>query len=198
MKKTIVYYHTGRGGRFWNSGHTTFCGTKNIVDVLQICDNSSNKNFIEKENRSDIYELLKRRGLNNLQDYFETCENEDNFSRFEKITGLDLGEDVYTDSNGNTIISVCEAETGVGRLEWDGDYDTDTCTFLNDCTEGELELINDSQEWNKESVLQEFFSEVAKIKIEWAKFNGNYSGLITDYFNFTVNIEDYYEMEEKC
>lgn len=43
--KTIVYFHIGRGGQFYNSGHRTFNGTMNIGDVLVKADNSGQHSF---------------------------------------------------------------------------------------------------------------------------------------------------------
>jgi len=49
----------------------------------------------------------------------------------------------YSDLNGNEIITIKETKTNVGVLNFDNDYDTYICKRLSDCTEKELELIND-------------------------------------------------------
>lgn len=190
---TIVYFHTGRGGHFHNAGHRSFNGEKNIEQVLQMNDNGNRNSFLNKENESEIYRMLKKRGLENLIELFEKSRDNNDFSRFGKLTGLDLGEDVYTDSNGNEIITVEQLESGVGTLDWDGEYDTDTCMLLSDCDESELILIANSNEWNKESLLQEFFDNNTDLVIDWSKFNGRYADLIDEYFNATVDVEEYYE-----
>ena len=193
-KNTIVYFHTGRGGRFHNAGHTTFCGDKNILQVIQMNDSGKRHSFLNKENQVEIYNLLKERDLENLLELFEKCSDNNDFSMFTKRTGLDLGEEVYTDCNGNQIITVTEVESGVGTLNWDYEYDTDKCIFLSDCDEEDLKLIATSDEWNKESLIEEFFNDFTDLKIDWARFNGEYATLIDDYFNFPeVNIEDYYK-----
>lgn len=160
--ETIVYFHTGRGGHFNNAGYRTFQGTKNIGEVLSIC------------NSSNCWSFLK---------------NRDEKGRF--------CAPYYVDQNGNFLISEKELNTGVGQLEWDGIYDTDTCFLLSDCDENDLKLILESNEWNKEDVIVEFFNECTDLKIDWKKFNDNYEGLITDYFNFQVNVEDYYQVIEE-
>jgi hypothetical protein len=37
-QRTIVAFHTGRGGRFNNAGHVTFIGEKNFQDLIQMND----------------------------------------------------------------------------------------------------------------------------------------------------------------
>jgi hypothetical protein len=192
--KTILYFHTGRGGRFNNSGYISFQGKKNITQIL---NNSKRPTFLSKENLQEIYSDLQERDLTNLLQLLDESTDNNDYSRFEKVTGFNLGDDVYTDSNGNQIITLAEAETGVGQLNWDNDYDTDTCMFLSDCSEADLCLINNSSEYGKEDIIQDFFNDCTDLKIEWAKFNGNYDSLITDYFKFTVDVNDYYDVKEE-
>jgi hypothetical protein len=156
---TILHFHTGRGGRFHNAGFRSFCGTKNITEVLNQCDNSGQNTFIQ---------------------------NRDVKGRF--------CEPFYADCNGNFIISFKDAEAGVGTLNWDNNYDTDDCILLSECDAKELKLIYDSQEWNKESVLQEFFITHTDLKINWKLFDETkYPDLIEDYFNDNVfELNDYY------
>lgn len=195
--KTIVYFHTGRGGRFHNSGHTSFCGTKTISEVLSMNDSGKHNSFLNKENQVEIYNLLKKRNLENLLELFEKCSDNSDFSRFEKLTGLELGEDVYTDCNGTQIITVAEVETGVGILDWDGDYDTDTCMLLSDCQQGDLELILESNEYNNKSLIQEYFDNNADLIVDWKKFDGRYTELIDSYFNdISFDVNEFYEETE--
>lgn len=156
---TIVYFHTGRGGHFNNGGHRTFQGTKNIGEVLSLCDSSGHWSF-----------LITR----------------DEKGRF--------CAPYYADQNGNYLISENELVTGVGQLDWDTIYDTDTCFLLSECDENDLNLINESREWNKEHVIIEFFNECTDLVVDWTRFNGNYEGLIHDYFNYSnFEIEDHYQ-----
>lgn len=48
----------------------------------------------------------------------------------------------YSDLNGNCLINVDELASGVGRLDFDGDYDTHYCKSIADCDENELILIS--------------------------------------------------------
>lgn len=193
---TIVYFHTGRGGRFNNSGHKSFRGSKDIIEVLQLCDSGRHWNFINPENYYDIRKKLEKKDLTNLLKLFDDCTDKNDYSDFEKRTGLILGEDYYFDGNGVPLISVAEAETGLGRLDWDGDYDRDTCQYLSDCDESELILIAESNEWNKESLLQEYFDKNTDLKVDWSNFNGDYTGLIESYYFSNFDIEEYYEIEQ--
>jgi hypothetical protein len=201
MKNTIVYFHIGRGGRFHNSGYKTFRGEKNIEQVLQMADSSGQWSFPAKENESEIRSTLEKRDLTNLLELFDRCNDADDFSAFEKRTGFELGEDIYVNHNGEPLITKAEAETGIGSISWDGDYDTDTCHLLSDCDKAELQLIADSNEWNKNSLIQQYFDENTELVIDWAKFNGNYSELIAAHFDsdfetgFT-EIEEFYEIQE--
>lgn len=195
MTNTIVYFHTGRGGHFHNAGHVSFCGNKTILEVLQL-KGDKHPTFLNKENQVEIYGMLKGRG--NLIELFEQCADKGDFTAFENKTGLKLGEDVYTDSNGSQMITVAEAESGVGGLNWDEGYDTDVCMLLSECSDNELKIIANSDEWNKEGLLQEFFNDNTDLKIDWAKFDGRYSDLIDDYYNFpNVEVTDYYEAEDE-
>lgn len=87
---------------------------------------------------------------------FEKCRAIDDFSEFEKRTGLELGEKIYVDCNGSQLITLEEAERGIGTIDWDGEYDTDVCMLLSDCDENDLKLILESQEC--EDLIEEYFN----------------------------------------
>jgi hypothetical protein len=131
---TIVAFHIGRGGRFYNSGHVSFLGQEKIGRYVHDL-------FAGFENEGDI--LRKIGDRDNLRRLFDeaTSDNATAKAEFERRTGLDFGEETYRDNNGNNLITVAQVETGIGRIEEDGDYDTTYCKYLSDCTEGELELI---------------------------------------------------------
>ena len=193
---TIVYFHIGRGGRYHNSGHKTFNGTKNLSEVLSLCDSNNQWSFLAKENQSEIYSMLKKRNLENLLELFEECINNSDFAKFEERTGMQLGEDVYQDGSGNYIVSESDVENGIGVLNWDNDYDTDICQHITDCNEEELLLIANSNEWNHKDLLEEFFDKNCEIEINWSIFDGNYKDLIFEYFNGKVVIENFYDTEK--
>lgn len=183
--KTIVAFHIGRGGKFHNQGFLSFIGKNKIGDFT---DNL----FLNYENLDDVKKAIKDRP--NLEKKFDKCLNDDNFSFFEKL-GFDFGEKVYFDGGGNQVeLTEKEEETGIGRINIDHDYDTTYTTYLDECDQKEVEAILNSSQWNSKSLLEQFFAE-NDVKMDWVKFNGSYSGLITDYFHFEINVEDYYEEE---
>lgn len=197
-KKTILYFHTGRGGRYYNDGFTSFRGEKTISEVLSIVDDGKHPSFRAKKNQHEIARLLNDRNLDNLAEFFENCNDKDDFAEFENKTGLKLGEDIYVDCNGNEIITAAELEEGTGTLDWDGAYDTDNCILLSDCSEQELRLIIESDDdYNKKKLVQEYFNENTDLNIDWSKFNEDYLNLISDYYNGNIfDISDFYKSKE--
>lgn len=193
---TIIYFHVGRGGRFYNAGHRSFCGAKRIDDILRSDSTKGNWAFVVREHASEVRKKIEH--LPNLLELFEKCQdNNDDFTEFEKRTGLELGELVYVTGSGGELITVAEAETGVGIINWDGAYDTDICMHLEDADEEDLTLIANSNEWSKENLLKEYFDNHTDLKIDWAKFDGNFKNLVYEYFNFsTITIEDFYTESE--
>lgn len=194
MPDTILHFHTGRGGRYNHAGHTTYCGERDIIKVLTYADNRGRSNFICYENEREV--LPRLAGKPNLLALFEECSLIEDFTAFEKRTCLPMGLPYYVDQNGGLLISVAEAQSGVGHLEWDGDYDSDLCISLSDCGEEELKIIADSSEYGAGAIIEQFFDENTRVSVDWAKFNGNYRDLIFEYFNcYTFDIEDFYTPE---
>ena len=64
--------------------------------------------------------------------------NRDKHGRFCPLYWIDGGQRVILDSRD--IVDKC------GRLDFDGEYDTDYCKRIEDCTEEELALIVNSGE----------------------------------------------------
>lgn len=169
---TIVAFHTGRGGRFYNPGHTTFIGEKKISDF-------TGDLFLNYENQLDIYTKIK--DLPNLLElYYKSTENyypEKNESalKFEKRTGLDFGELIWTDCNGSSVgLTYEQSQLGVGSIDQDGDYDRTCSMYLKDCEKGDLELILSSDEWNKEKLLRDYFEfheyDLSDFDGDWGNF----------------------------
>lgn len=141
-QRTIVAFHIGRGGHFWNPGHLSFIGENKIdkyVDDL----------FLGYENQSDIWSEIK--GRPNLEEkYYAAVEgNEDALAFFANRLKMPFGEKEYFDGGGNHVgLTEEEAESGIGRINIDNDYDTTYTCFLSDCDEKELQLIRNSNEFN--------------------------------------------------
>jgi hypothetical protein len=192
---TIVYFHTGRGGRFYNAGFVTFKGVKNIKEVLSMQDS---KFFLNYENEAEIRKTLEKKNLNNLIELFDKCNDKEDFTEFESKTGLEVGELFYTDGNGTKLISHEEAKTGIGCLNWDYEYNTDNCFYLQDCSEQELRLIFESDYWDKIDLLKQYFDDCTDLTIDWELFDTEiFLDLISDYFNNSnIDIQDFFLVTE--
>jgi hypothetical protein len=147
-QKTIVAFHLGRGGRFNNGGHKSFVGQYTITDILSIADDRGKWNFIKRQKQDKVMELLDTRHLPNLQKLFDKSMSNDDFSEFTRRTKIDMGELMYVDSNGNELITVEEADTGVGCINYDNEYDTYICQYIDDCDINELLLIAEDGRWD--------------------------------------------------
>ena len=145
IEKTIVAFHVGRGGRFYNPRHLTYLDDKPIsayTDGL----------FIDYENLKEVMDRLKDHP--NLLAKLEQCIDKGDVSFFGKL-GLDLGEEVYIDECGNPVeLTVKEAETGIGCINIDNEYNTTYTCYLEDCSEYELEAILRSDRFVPDGVLE--------------------------------------------
>jgi len=187
--KTVVHFHIGRGGHFNNPGHRTFEG---IADLQEVISQHSDKLFYNRENYSSILKDLEERNLTNLVELLESCRDRDDFSDFE-AKGLLVGEPVHTDCNGTVIVDAESFDSPVGSLNWDYEYDTDVCQYLEDCDENELLMIANSNSYRSEELIQEYFDKSTDLVIDWSRFNGEYADLIEEYFNSrSVDVEDFY------
>lgn len=107
------------------------------------------------------------------------------------------GEDYYFDHNGTPLISVKQAETGIGCVEFDTIYDTDNCIKLEDCERNDLLIILESNEYNREEIIKDYFDFCTDLKINWKNFNGNFEGLINDYFDGFFDTENFERLTDE-
>lgn len=131
---TIVAFHIGRGGQFWNAGHVSFIGEKKIGEF-------TGDLFETYENANEIAKKIGAR--ENLNDVFEKAiyGNQNAIDFINKI-GLDLGQKVYVDGGGNEVgLTEAEEVSGIGRIDIDGQYNTTYTRYLSDCSDQELRLI---------------------------------------------------------
>lgn len=150
----IVAFHIGRGGQFYNSGHKTFIGERKI-------DEFTNDLFLNYENTFEISQKLE--GYDNLTELFQTAIEDSNAAISAKARlqkwGFDLGEQIYTGGNGESVgLSVAKAETGIGRINIDYDYDTTYTCYVENCDEHELQLIKNCSDY-KSPELEDFLSQ---------------------------------------
>lgn len=115
-----VAFHIGRGGQFYNAGHTTFIGE---FDFQTLMIKRSDHLFIQ---------------------------NRDEKGRFCAA--------FQTDLNGRTMVEAANMNCLEGRIEWDGNYDTDVVKLIENCTDSELRIIAESTEW-KSGDVEEWLKE---------------------------------------
>lgn len=161
MKKseTIATFHIGRGGRFNNAGHVSFCDLKPISDYIGDL-------FITRENAHDVGSRIG--GRENLRGLFESAL-EGNVAHLARMSamGLDLGEEVYMDGVGHLVgLSVAEAKTGIGTINIDHQYDTTYSVYLHDCSESEAKLILEAAHVYFQGEDEDIIREIAGIGIE--------------------------------
>jgi hypothetical protein len=193
--KTVVHFHIGRGGRYNNAGHRTFEG---IATFQEVISEKSDSLFYSRENYSSILKDLESRNLTNLVGLLESCSDRDDFSDFEAKTGLSVGEPVHTDCNGTIIVEAEDFDSLVGSLNWDYEYDTDVCQYLEDCDENDLLMIANSRGYRNEDIIQEYFDKSTDLVIDWSRFNGEYADLIEEYFNSrSVDVTEFYNEDQK-
>lgn len=130
IEKRIIGFHTGRGGRFYNGGHTVCIGETNI-------NNFTNDLFDRYENEFELRKLIgKRNNLNNLAD--------ENIELLAERLKFNLGKKVWFDCNGNSVGLDFENE-GIGTIDNDGIYDTLSCKYLEDLSDSEFKLVLEFQ-----------------------------------------------------
>lgn len=146
-KKTIVSFHIGRGGRYYNPGHVTFLGENNI-------NHYTGALFVWYSNEQIFRETLKNRNLSNLLEKLDECIESDNFNFFiQKFKNFEIGEQIYIDQNGNEI-GLWVDNDGTGIINLDGHYDTTYSQYLEDCSEDELCLIVNSDRYCSNETLK--------------------------------------------
>lgn len=98
--------------------------------------NGGHKSFIGELNFQDLQKL-----------------NTDNiFYRGRDERGRFMRTEIY-DGAGN-FVSGDDPNGLIGRLDFDGDYDTDYCKYIEDCTDEELELIAKSGDFKSFELIE--------------------------------------------
>lgn len=102
-------------------------------------NNGGHKSYIGEKNLNDLIQM-----------------NGDNLFEQNRVNGK-FSKPYLTDLNGTIILDSEDYKKEVGYLEFDTIYDTDYCKYIEDCSDEELSLINESNEY-KSSKLEEFFN----------------------------------------
>lgn len=188
--KTILHFHTGRGGHFNNPGYKTFCGIETIdkhVDDL----------FPGFEYQNEAYSKIK--GRENLEQLLFKAKDSGNAEIFESKTGIDLGEFGLVDLNGTFMISQAQLATGTGVIARDLQYNTDEFVTLSECDADDMRVVLRSNSWAREQVLQEWVEMQLEGAVDWTKFDDDrYDELIDAIENHVqIDVSEYYIQEEE-
>lgn len=134
-RTAIVAFHISRGGKFNNPGHITYLGEKRIGEFISNLSPSY-------ANASKVANIIGDRP--NLQWLFSKAFDGDIAAQNKLISiGLPLGETIYLDDVGdNTGLTQSDVDTGIGRIDIDGIYNTTYSKRLMDCSDAELALID--------------------------------------------------------
>ena len=140
LGNTIICYHLGRGGRFYNSGHKT------VIDVHGDINNYTEHLFTSFENYFEISKKLKT--YKNLTEKLINCLENEDFSFFENKFGFNFGKKIYVTCDGNSV-GLDVDNMGIGCINIDYDYDTTYCCKLKDIDENEYEILcqNEKRIW---------------------------------------------------
>lgn len=103
----------------------------------------------------------------------------------------------YVDGCGNLVdLTVKEAKTGIGCINIDFDYNTTYTKFLADCTETEIKLIIESNEWNKENLLDLYAAHLgySETEIKLMNFFDDYDSGVLEVLKESYNyLEEEFE-----
>lgn len=142
--EVIVAFHIGRGGEFNNGGFKSFIGERNISEFTYDL-------FLSHENENDFKNRYGFSHTDGDQDCIVDLITDENYDELEESFGITremLGEKVWSDGGGNLVgLTESESESGIGKIDIDGDYDTTICKRLTSCTDGELKMIIDSHDF---------------------------------------------------
>ena len=143
-ERKIVAFHIGRGGRFNNAGFLRFLGEKRIGDFTEDL-------YPGYENERDFKDRLgwdqSFDGIPCILDCF-TNRDLETLEKSYGITEEQLGEYGYWKGNGNhSGLYEKQVESGIGTINIDNDYDTTYTTYLEECSDRELEAIIYSDVW---------------------------------------------------
>jgi hypothetical protein len=135
MKKIIVSFHIGRGGRFYNQGHVSFIGEQDINDFVDDL-------FIRFENEPKILSRFSNNQLLNAVRNAIADEDYDTLVKFA-ITKEDLGQREYYCGASGSSVGLLVDNDGTGRINIDNDYNTTYSCFIEDCSENDIRLIHE-------------------------------------------------------
>lgn len=159
-KETIVAFKIGRGGRFNNGDHRTFIGIHAISEF-------TGDLWLHFENDKEIAKAIDALEDEDLRDecnmWFDEARNIDPIAqeKLENALGVECGELIYTDCNGNEVgLTYEEEQTGIGCIDNDGEYDTVYTCKIEDLDEDDIKVIKESHNsFDQEKVLKAYYEQ---------------------------------------
>lgn len=151
---TLITFHIGRGGRFHNSGHLSY------GDQNKTINSYTSELFVGYENLYYIDKIIGDRG--NLRNLLTMAIDGDTiaFNRLIELK-LDLGQKIFVDNSGNHV-GLNVDNDGRGNINIDNEYNTTYVKYLSDCTNEELIIILNSDNY-KSSDVESFCKEINEI-----------------------------------
>ena len=164
--ETLVAFHVGRGGMFFNPGHTKFIGQDISID------NFTSDLFPRFKNEGDFadHENLDTKNANGADCLLDCFTNQD-YATLENEYGISkeqLGEYIYTDLNGSPVGLAVEND-GTGIIDIDRSYNTTYVTRLSEISEEEASLIIEYSGFKSYDVEQYIFEKFPNLKQEDSK-----------------------------
>jgi hypothetical protein len=141
-EETLVTFHISGGGG--NRRRVEYC------DQDMSIDSYTDDLFTGYENQDEICRKIGDR--ENLKALFELFLDGDNeaHERLEKI-GFVFGDLMYFDGGGNNVGLLVDND-GTGTIKIDMDYNTTMVQKLEDCSEDELLIIHESNNYKSADV----------------------------------------------
>ena len=102
--------------------------------------------------------------------YYDYCNHQDPDDKafVEEAIALEIGQLVYfTDTRHYTGLSLEEANSGIGRIDIDGDYDTTYTCRLKDCDLNELKIIKAGHDYQFLSSEAKEYIKLKSELLEW-------------------------------
>ena len=149
--KKVCHFHVGRGGQFYNPNFLSFKGFKDINSVgieRNVYTYRENYFKVKKQLIETLGKAIWQAKIDGqtLEDIFCEFANETDLNRIVEVFGdeiaEDLGELMYFDNSHP--LGIYLDNDGTGRFNFDNEFDTEICIFLEDCEEYECRLILDS------------------------------------------------------
>ena len=118
--------------------------------------------FTAFENEREYFKDLTQVEVDEARDLITDRKWDDLYSRFG-IKEADLGDEIFTDANGNPVGLNVE-NNGTGVIDFDGEYDTVYSIFASEAGEREINAILHSGSGYYGLIREEMLEEIEKLE----------------------------------